>query len=96
MQAKRNGAGPRHSNHMRDIKDQGIVLMHVLALHPMHLIVPDLVRELTKDSKEFAESDNVERALRELTGLGLLRCPGGLVTPTHAALRFIEILEGGA
>lgn len=96
MQAKANGASPRHSNHAQDIKDQGIVLMHVLALHPTHLIVPDLVRELTKDSEVFAEGDNVERAIRELTSLGLLRCPGGLVTPTHAALRFIEILEGGA
>jgi hypothetical protein len=94
MQAKRNGAGPRHSNHMRDVKDQGIVLMHVLALHPTHLIVPDLVRELIKNSDDFADGDNVERAIRELTSLGLLRCPGGLVTPTHAALRFIEILEG--
>lgn len=97
MQHKANGARPKRSNHAQDIKDQGVVLMHVLALHPSHLIVPDLVRELTNNgSQDFAESDNAERAIRDLDGVGLLHCPGGLVIPTRAALRFIEILNGGA
>jgi hypothetical protein len=67
--------------------------MHVLALHPTNLIVPDLVRELTNGSDEFGEGDAVERAVRDLTGVDLVHCPGGLVVPTRAALRFIEILE---
>ncbi len=96
MQHKANGVRPKRSNHAQDVKDQGIVLMHVLALHPTNLIVPDLVREITSGSDEFAEGDSVERAIRDLTGVGLLHCPGGLVVPTRAALRFIEILNGGA
>ena len=93
MQEQANGARPARSNHWQDIKDQGIVLTHVLALHPTHLKIPDLVRELTGGSKGFAEGDAIERAVRDLTDVGLLHCPGGLVNPTRAALRFIEILE---
>lgn len=96
MQDKANGARPRRSNHAQDVKDQGIVLIHVLALHPTNLIVPDLVRELTKGSDEFAEGDAMERAIRDLTAVGLLHCPSGMVVPTRAALRFIQILNGGA
>jgi hypothetical protein len=97
MHDQRNGARLRPSpNHKQDIRDQGIVLMHVLALHPTNLIVPDLVRELTDGSTEFAEGDNAERAIRDLTGVGLLHCLGGMVVPTRAALRFVQILNGGA
>jgi hypothetical protein len=93
MHDQPNGARPKRSNHSQDIKDQGVVLMHVLALHPTNLIVPDLVREQINGSEDFADGDNAERAIRDLTGVGLLHCPGGLVVPTRAALRFIEILE---
>jgi hypothetical protein len=97
MRSQPNGARPNASpTHKQDIRDQGVVLMHVLALHPTNLIVPDLVRELTNGSTDFAEGDNAERAIRDLTGVGLLHCPGGLVVPTRAALRFIQILNGGA
>lgn len=97
MRSQPNGARPHPSpTHKQDIRDQGVVLMHVLALHPTNLIVPDLVRELTNGSDEFAEGDNVERAIRDLTGVGLLHCPGGMVVPTRAALRFVQILNGGA
>ena len=95
MHDQRNGARPHASpNHKQDIRDQGIVLMHVLALHPTNLIVPDFVRELTNGSEEFAKGDRFERAIRDLTGVGLLYCEGGVVSPTRAALRLIEILEG--
>lgn len=77
-----------------DIRDQGIVLIHILAVHPSHLIVPELVREITAGASEFAEDDRMERAVRDLTGLGLLRCPGGVVMPTRAAIRFNELLGG--
>lgn len=72
-----------------DLRDQGVVLFHVLALHPAHLIVPELVREITAGSADyFAGGDAVERAVRDLTGVGLLDCPGGLVRPTRAAVHF--------
>jgi hypothetical protein len=33
--------------------------------------------------------------VRDLVGVGLLVIDGGLVQPTAAALRFIEVIEGG-
>jgi hypothetical protein len=74
MQDQPNEAGdpPTAS---QDLKDQGVALIHVLQHHPMLLTIPDLVREITNGSKDFAEGDNVERALRDLTGVGLLHCP---------------------
>lgn len=80
-----------------DIRDQGITLMHVLHRHPTLLTIPELVREITSGSEDFAEGDNVERAVRDLTGVGLLHCASGLAVPSPAALRFLKILqEGGA
>jgi hypothetical protein len=76
-----------------DLRDQRIVLTHVLALHPTHLNVPELARELNDGAASFAASDSVERAVRDLTGIGLLNCPGGLVVPSHAAIRFEQLSE---
>jgi hypothetical protein len=78
----------------QDLRDQEIVLVHVLAVHPTHLIIPELVREITAGAAEFSEGDGMERAVRDLTGLGLLHCPGGIVMPTRAAIRFNELLGG--
>ena len=96
MQDNPKGAGDEDASPTaaEDIRDQGIVLIHVLTLHPTLLTIPDLVREITSGSEDFAESDNIERAVRDLTGVGLLHCPGALVVPTHAALRFNELLGG--
>jgi hypothetical protein len=81
----------------KDIRDQGVTLMHVLHRHPTLLTIPELVREITSGSEEdFAESDAVERAVRDLTGVGLLNCANGLAIPSPAALRFLAILQGGA
>jgi len=80
----------------QDIKDQGIVLMHVLHRHPVLLTIPDLAREITSGSDQFAETDGVERAICDLTGVGLLHCPSGLAVPSPAALRFLKIIQEGA
>lgn len=80
---------------VQDIRDQGITLMHVLHRHPTLLTVPDLIREVTSGSEDFAEGDAVLRAVRELAGVGLLRRAGGLAVPSPAALRFLAILQGG-
>lgn len=98
MQDKANGAGDEQAPstpEQDDLRDQGVVLMHVLHRHPALLTIPDLVREITAGSGDFAEGDNVERAIRDLTGYGLLHCPGGLVLPTAAAQRFLKILDEG-
>ncbi len=49
MQDNPKGAGNENvpPTAAEDIRDQGIVLIHVLAVHPSHLIVPELVREIT-------------------------------------------------
>jgi hypothetical protein len=53
----------------------------------------ELIRELTGGTGEFSEGDRIERAVRELIGVGLLfRCEG-LVLPTRAALRFNQIFD---
>ena len=79
-----------------DIRDQGVTLMHVLHRHPTLLRIPDLVREITSASEDFARTDAVERAVRDLTGVGLLHCANGLAMPSPAALRFLAILQEGA
>jgi hypothetical protein len=82
------------SNQAADDRDQAAVLAHVLVLYPAHLTIPDLVREVTTGATELEESDRMERAIRDLTAAGLLHCPGGLVVPSRAALRFDELLGG--
>lgn len=93
MHDKANGGRPKRSNR-QDIKDQGIVLMHVLDLHPVNLIVPQLVSGLTADSEDFSEGDRYARAVRDLASAGLLGSHHGLIVPTRPALRFNEIVEG--
>jgi hypothetical protein len=66
-----------------DLRAQRVVLSYVLDLHPIKPSIPALVHDLVEDA-----SDAYERAIRDLTGIGLLHCSGGIVTPTAAALRF--------
>lgn len=88
---KAGGSSPTEAE---DRRDQRIVLIHVLTLHPTHLIVPELVREVTAGASDCEEDDRMERAIRDLDGYGLLNCPGGVVLPSRAALRFNELLGG--
>ncbi len=48
----------------QDLKDQAVVLTHVLAVQPAQLIVPELVREIGAGVSEFAEDDRMERVSR--------------------------------
>lgn len=97
MQDQPSGAGDENvpPTEAQDIRDQGVVLIHVLSRHPTQLTIPDLVREITSGSEDFAEGDNLERAVRDLTGVGLLNCPSGLAVPSPAALRFLKIIYEG-
>jgi hypothetical protein len=78
-----------------DAKDQGAVLGLILAEHPAQITVPEVIREQTGDSDEFGEKDSVERAMRDLVGVGLLHRQGIFVLPTRAALRFEQIQAVG-
>ncbi len=97
MHDKPKGAGTDEcpSTAALDIRDQGVVLVHVLTLHPAHLRLAELVREVTAGSADFAEADRFERAVRDLVGVGLMLEVGELLLPTRAALRFNEIVAAG-
>jgi hypothetical protein len=71
---------------------ESAVLGQLLDLHPTRLTMPELVRELGGE-REFSERDAVERAVRELTAVGLLHQTEEFVAPTRAALRFSELLD---
>jgi hypothetical protein len=97
MHDKPSGAGDdgHASTAAQDLHDQGLVLIQVLTIHPTHLRLPELVREISAGSTEFSEGDRIERAVRDLVGVGLLFHSGGLVLPSRAALHFNQIVREG-
>ena len=90
-----HGSSDRPSNEAQDLRDQGSALIHVLTLYPTHLRLSELIQEVSAGAADFAQRDAIERAVRDLTGVGLLFRSDGLVLPTRAALRFNEILGEG-
>jgi hypothetical protein len=76
-----------------DAATESVVLQQVLAFHPVQVTVPELIREVGGESPGFAERDAIERAVRDLTGAGLLHAHEMFVIPTRAALRFNELLD---
>lgn len=97
MHDKPKGAGSdeRATTAALDLRDQGVVLIHVLTLHPAHLRLAEVIREVTAGSADFADRDRFERATGDLVGVGLLFESAELVAPTRAALRFNEIVAAG-
>lgn len=95
MHDKRKGAGDEcaTTNAEQDDRDQRAVLMQVLFIYPEAITLAELVREITSASPDLAERDGIDRAVRDLTGVGLLRLHGDLVTPTRAATKFHELAE---
>lgn len=59
---------------------QRAVLSLVLDAHPEFLTIPTLAREIG--------GEGVEKAIRDLVGVGLLECGGITVRPTTAAIHF--------
>jgi hypothetical protein len=81
------------TNDGEDAQVESALLRRVLDLHPTRVTAADLVRDLAGEDAAFGARDAVERAIRELTGAGLLhRGDDGLVTPTRAAVHFGELL----
>lgn len=83
------------STHAEDLRDQGAVLTEVLTLHPAQLRLSELVREIVAGVADFEQKDAIERAVRDLVGVGLLFRSDDLVLPPRAALRFDELLGEG-
>ncbi|HKF82121.1 MAG TPA: hypothetical protein VKB23_04080 [Solirubrobacterales bacterium] len=76
-----------------DREVEAAVLRQLLDLHPTRLTLAELRREMGGDRAGFAERDAVERAVRELTAVGLLHESESFVEPTRAALRVSELLD---
>lgn len=72
---------------------ESAVLRQLLELHPTRLTLEELIRELGGDRGGFAERDAVERAVRDLSAVGLLHRSEPFVEPTRAALRFSDLLD---
>jgi hypothetical protein len=71
----------------KDKKCGRAILAFLIYKHPERLTIPELSRVLNEGGG-FDVEDAVERAVRELVGVGLLECEGGYVLPTKAALYF--------
>lgn len=78
---------------VEDATTESAVLQQVLAFHPAQVTLNELVREIAGDPADFGGRDGVERAVRDLTGAGLLHRHDAFVMPTRAALRFNELLD---
>jgi predicted transcriptional regulator len=78
----------------QDAATESAVLQQLLAIHPTQVTVAELVRELNGPEADFAERDAIARAVRDLAGVGLVHRNGDLLTPTRAALRLAELLDG--
>lgn len=72
---------------------ESAVLRQLLDLHPTRLTLAELIRELGGSRGGFAERDGVERAVRDLSAVGLLHRGDEFVEPTRAALRFNDLLD---
>lgn len=77
-----------------DAATESAVLQQVLVLHPTQITLAELTLELGGQPADFAQRDAIERAVRNLTGAGLLHQHDSFVLPTRAALRFDELLNG--
>lgn len=76
-----------------DLATESTVMRQVLEVHPVLMTTAELVREIAGESPDFAERDAIERAVRDLGGVGLLHQHGEFVLPTRAALHFHELLD---
>jgi hypothetical protein len=76
-----------------DDRDQAAVLREILFIYPEVLTLDELARQLTFASEAFAQRDRIERAVRDLTGSGLLHQVKPLVLPTRTAVVFNRLAE---
>lgn len=84
---------PSWTTRAADLATESTVMRQLLEVHPVLLSRAELIRELAGENPDFAARDAVERAVRDLVGVGLLHLHGELVLPTRAALHFSELRE---
>jgi predicted transcriptional regulator len=88
-----NDSGERRTTRDDDLAMESAVLQRLIDVHPARLTLPELVRELAGEEVDFSVRDAVERAARELSGVGLIHLKDDFVTPTRAALRYTELID---
>lgn len=76
----------------QDTTIEAAVMRQLLALHPTLLTVGELAREIGGEAADFAETDAIERAVRELAAVGLAHRNGEVVIPSRAALHLDQLL----
>jgi hypothetical protein len=90
MHDKPSGAGNERATTTadQDDRDQASVLREILVIYPEAITRVELIREKTVAFTELSELDRIERAIRDLTAIGLLhRRDDDLLIPTRAAVR---------
>lgn len=97
--ADENPTGPGAAERLtttadQDDRDQASVLREILFIYPEPITGEELIREKTIVSDDFAERDRIERAIRDLTAIGLLhRRDDDLLIPTRAAVRAYVLFD---
>jgi hypothetical protein len=76
-----------------DERTEAAVLGQLLALHPVQVVLGELVREIAGSRADFVAYDSVDRAVDRLDAVGLLHRSGELILPSRAALRFYELFD---
>lgn len=79
-----------------DLANQRAVLSYIIETYPGQVRLSEVVRALTRDSEKHTEYNEIEEAVRELRGEGLLFRSEALVLPTRAAIRAYEVLVDAA
>ena len=97
MQDQDRPARPETSTLDQDRRTEFGVLDFLLGEHPAQLTEAEVLGYRlglrTKAAPTFGESDEVERAVGQLAGAGLVRRQGECVVPTRAA-RYFDWLAG--
>lgn len=71
---------------LSDDSYEQVVLRHIFDWQPTVLRLCDLVRELSRDPRNFSGQDAIRRAVRDLIKVGLLHRQGECILPTPAAV----------
>jgi hypothetical protein len=88
-----DASGGNRTTRDDDVAMESAVLQRVLDVHPARLTMAELIRELAGENVDFGTRDAIERAARDLSGVGLVHLVDDFVTPTRAALRYWELLD---
>ena len=69
------------------------VIALILSRHPAQLTLAELIREVADDPSQFRQVDAIERAVRDLGGVGLLNRNGEFLVPSQATLRMDKLVS---